>query len=524
MLSAPVPDAIATELTVRLSDRDYHGQYDGDTDGSDEEACHIGTKVVLSGKRKREAGPRQDTTTITPRGGPSISVVATADLHRHHDMKYIHTAGGAAYTLAEWFESSDAPEHIDLALFAGDLGLDINEQLPGGLGNDKPARGVLIQPRQNDNRSLDSWRVLLRRMLTAKPAMHVCVVGGNHDGLLCSDDQCLSCHHTLIGRCRDGHPSWGNRSPSESAALARERLKDGLESWQRDRVHFLTDEAADIQLTNGVLCRVVGSPWTTYEVHGKEHLSISHHWRPQSGHIHGHRAATFGPLYNDQFDAQRHWEEHWRAIGALLEAEDLPEGSVSMLVTHSPPKGILDLVGGPADRHRKGPPARVGDEEMRSMLSTLRRPPLFACFGHVHARQSRDEPADGGPSRLAVCSRIRGTLFANVAAERQMPPLTGIRLENQALDQRRRQIQVEGRRLHGGSGPLPPLAYAPKPSPKPPPASAPGEGAIVPYNDGLPPDTALMPALEEPSDRPDLLMRPPTVVVLPASGFECERW
>ena len=45
-------------------------------------------------------------------------MVATADLHRHHDDKYI---AEGRYNLAEWFESELAPSHVDVVLFAGSL-------------------------------------------------------------------------------------------------------------------------------------------------------------------------------------------------------------------------------------------------------------------------------------------------------------------------------------------------------------------------------------------------------------------
>ena len=47
---------------------------------------------------------------------------------------------------------------------------------------------------------------------------------GNHDGLLCADDDCLACHH--MRRCA-GAAAWG-ATPQEAAAETRRRLVDGV--------------------------------------------------------------------------------------------------------------------------------------------------------------------------------------------------------------------------------------------------------------------------------------------------------
>ena len=98
---------------------------------------------------------------------------------------------------------------------------------------------------------------------------------------------------------------------------------------------------------------MVASPWTNYDTNGKEHLSCSHHWRPQGGGIYGgehltaglHLAtnlASFAEQSAWELDCEAWWEQHWERIGAQLRSA--PEGSVSLLVTHSPPHLVL---GGP---------------------------------------------------------------------------------------------------------------------------------------------------------------------------------
>ena len=61
-----------------------------------------------------------------------------------------------------------------------------------------------MTPRANDKRTLLSFNALLRRICKAKPMAHVVICGGNHDGLICSDDLCLACHRKQVGRCEWG--------------------------------------------------------------------------------------------------------------------------------------------------------------------------------------------------------------------------------------------------------------------------------------------------------------------------------
>ena len=52
----------------------------------------------------------------------------------------------------------------------------------------------------------------------------------------------------------------------------------------------------------------------------------------------------------------------------------------------------------------------------------------------MHAVQDRDEPPEG--PRLGASKRVAGCVFANVAAERQLPSLTGFRLMRRATEVR----------------------------------------------------------------------------------------
>ena len=300
-------------------------------------------------------------------------------------------------------------------------------------------------------------------MLASKPAMHVIIVGGNHDGLLCADDKCLAC------RVRHG------RQPS---AALRANLVQMLEGLPAGRVHVLFDQAADVQLANGHVVRVVGSPWTSYNTGGREHLSGSHFWRPEDGFVFG--GATLG-LPEERLDCAEWWRQHWASIGSLLSAQSTQSGkaiATSVLVTHTPPKGVMDIVGGTKDNsstHGK----RVGCDALRVMLEGLERPPLIHCFGHVHAKRGATSHRRGAPRRQPTSS---GTVFANVAAERQLPAITGYRLLRKAA---------------AGAGAAAKLDA--------------GELLALPAPDA----TAPVPA-------PELLMRPPVALTLPLNGFACD--
>lgn len=397
---------------------------------------------------------------LLPRAGPTVTVVATADLHRHHEDRYIDHD---SKNLAEWF-ASDAPAHVDVALFAGDLGLELSSELSGrSRGTDRPATGAREMPREQDAHTVAMWNRLLRAMLAARPSMQVVLVAGNHDGLLCEDDGCLACLH--LRRCA-GADAWGS-TPRAAAAETRRRLLSGVDMR---RVHVLCDSFVDLRLRNGWLLRVVGSPWTSYDVLGKEHLSHSHHWRPQGGLLFG--GASLQLPEQRTVDWGGWWEAHWARIGAMLEGGP---HDASLLVTHTPPHGVLDIVGGAAGAHAKGYKGRVGCRALAEVLRGLRRPPVLHAFGHVHAVQARGEPPEG--PRLCAAKHVEGTCFANVAAERQLPTLTGYRLARRA-----------GERL--------------------------GEARAL----AMPPLTEQ----EWTPDQRELLMRPPTLLVLPLNGHRCD--
>ena len=122
----------APSLHVRKAYRDVDGAFDGDTDDSDEEHAADGgflpSKRPRPGIRAPSRGSHDGSRVwLLPRAGPTVTVVATADLHRHHEDRYIDHD---SKNLAEWF-ASDAPAHVDVVLFAGDLGLEMSAELSG---------------------------------------------------------------------------------------------------------------------------------------------------------------------------------------------------------------------------------------------------------------------------------------------------------------------------------------------------------------------------------------------------------
>ena len=144
-------------------------------------------------------------------------------------------------------------------------------------------------------------------------------------------------------------------------------------------------------------------------------------------------------------------------------------------MTHTPPHGVLDIVGGVAGAHSASYKGRVGCHALAEVLKGLRRPPVLHAFGHVHAVQARGEPPEG--PRLCASKHVHGACFANVAAERQLPALTGYRLARLAGER-----HEDARALA-----MPPLTEQ-----------------------------------EWTPDRRELLMRPPTLLVLPLDGHRCD--
>ena len=326
--------------------------------------------------------------------GDTVRVVAMGDLHRHHNDKSIFVGAGAArrrVTLAEWFDVA-APDDVGLVIFAGDLGLEQNDELARetGRGIDRRARGVLETGEQKERASVDEWAALFEAITAARPRCHVVVIGGNHDGLLCDDDDCVSCKllDAMPFEKTERRRPWG-RTAREAVDAVERVLVGG-----RDRVHLLRDSFVDVAvpLVAGGFgdLRVLGSPLTPRV---QTNLGAD----PQEC------LACHNTLLARETSKTY---DRWRA---LLAHADRP----SVVVVHGPPFGIMDIV----ERQR-----RVGCAQLARAME--RKPVALCVFGHVHAKQHASE--DG--YRLCISRDHPGTLFCNAASETGTPMITGFRL------------------------------------------------------------------------------------------------
>ena len=125
---------------------------------------------------------------------------------------------------------------------------------------------------------------------------------------------------------------------------------------------------------------------------------------------------------------------------------------MSILVTHTPPEGAGDLIDESGYQKLFQNGEHVGDEALTEMPRGHARPPRLHAFGHVHATQAHDEPPAG--PRLFAMRRRPGTLFANVAAERQLPVISALRLQRLANDlaQKVKVTAAKMQRVMGGGG------------------------------------------------------------------------
>ena len=99
-------------IKVQRAERSFDGKnYDGNSSGEEYEMQHekrLRHSVVddcASGKARKSFN-RSRLVALQPRAGDTITVVATADLHRHHNDAYI---ANSSLNLAQWFATPLAP-------------------------------------------------------------------------------------------------------------------------------------------------------------------------------------------------------------------------------------------------------------------------------------------------------------------------------------------------------------------------------------------------------------------------------
>jgi hypothetical protein len=283
--------------------------------------------------------------------GARVRACCVADLHRHQWDKFVWVGPDARgprrkVDLAEWYEDH-APPDVGLAVFAGDLGLEQNDELATetGRGVDRRATGARESGYEKEAASVRAWASLFAAIVRARPLCHVVVVGGNHDGLLCDDDDCVTCGALDAARhawTTERRRPWGATARAATTEVAR-RLAGGSA-----RVHVLRDSYADVDvaLVGGGFgrLRVLGSALTP---------RVQADWRVDPGAC---GAAHNTLLARDDAATRSRWR-------ALLDHATRP----SILVCHGPPFGVMDLVG----RER-----RVGCE---CLADELARAPVAAC-------------------------------------------------------------------------------------------------------------------------------------------------
>ncbi|OAA72166.1 Metallophosphoesterase [Cordyceps fumosorosea ARSEF 2679] len=153
------------------------------------------------------------------------------------------------------------------------------------------------------------------------------VIPGNHDRLL---DAAFWSHDTGAGY-KD--PEYR----TEALEMIEEAKEDGV-------VYLGGESAHELLLPNGALLRLLASPWTpAFGVWGFQ-------YEPADGH-----AFFSGPL---------------------------PRGGVvDVVMTHGPPRGVLDLAGFSLPQYGYAP-EHAGCPELRAAVARVR--PRVHCFGHIH--------------------------------------------------------------------------------------------------------------------------------------------
>ncbi|KAJ1445323.1 hypothetical protein M885DRAFT_579382 [Pelagophyceae sp. CCMP2097] len=394
--SAAVPPAPSRLSTDRVSPpisyecRKAHHGFTGGTENTDDEKSQ---RPYL----RLEALP-----------GDKVVVVACADIHRHFNDEYLWVDDDAAVpprqveiSLSAWL-ASRTPLDVGVIVFAGDLGLEQNDELASGGVRSIDIRATGARPSgfQKEAEAVDAWRGIAAAVCAARPRAQVVFVGGNHDGLLCEAKICQTCKSMdrFFGHSESQRRTcWGSSPAAAVDAVAARLAGDGDK-----RVHVLRRSKPRLELrvvvANGgaeperyTTLRIAGSAWTP---------RVPDDFGVGAGH--------------NTLDSSRgqdlEWRAHWRGVF---------KSGCDLAVVHGPPLGILDLCGTPQGK------AHVGCRHLYESLES--KPPRAVVFGHVHAKQWQSEPENA--PRFAFSRSHRGTLFVNAASEKTIPNVTGFRLQ-----------------------------------------------------------------------------------------------
>ena len=129
----------------------------------------------------------------------------------------------------------------------------------------------------------------------------------------------------------------------------------------RPCVTYLCDSGTEF---NGL--KIWGSPWTPY-------------------------FSKVNPKCTAYMEPEELLVDHWKKI---------PEDT-DILITHSPPYGILDGI-----EMKNGNIFHAGSKTLRTRISKLKKPPQLWVFGHIHEAYGEDNPDKYKPCIMVNCSHV----------------------------------------------------------------------------------------------------------------------
>lgn len=175
---------------------------------------------------------------------------------------------------------------------------------------------------------------------SALPHRHRVFVGGNHDAVLMDE------------RWRDEHAGF-------------------LKAWDAARggVLYLEGGGAGLRV-GGEILLIYGAPWRPRP----------DSWTPGATMRPGKRTSAFGVRESE--------------VAALW--EEIPE-ELDLLVTHVPPRGVLDEIQTP------GGPVRIGCPALSTRLTRMARPPRLHVFGHAHDPAGTEVAGGRISCNAAIC-------------------------------------------------------------------------------------------------------------------------
>lgn len=184
------------------------------------------------------------------------------------------------------------------------------------------------------------------RWLNKQKYTHKILVAGNHDNML----------YTMFPK--------GEKESQELNEI--QQFLSDVKEMEEPFFHYLCDSGIELTI-EGKLCRIWGSPWT------KSFVNMNP------------RCKAF------VMDTEEELLEKWKLIPT----------DTDILITHGPPKGILDGVHKIKFSGRSKEPEHCGSVSLRNEV-LLRIRPRLHLFGHIH--EWGGQIVDIGPTRFINCS------------------------------------------------------------------------------------------------------------------------